>query len=235
MKIFIYLDESGSIHKNSSTKYFAVGEYITFAEDKNKITSKYKKINKKIKDEKNIPLDKEIKSYNMSDNDKINIFNQIQDVDTFYGTVKVFDKNKMRKDVVESNIFFNYAVKLVFKDCIIPLLNLKQKNESIEFTISIDNRNIRVGDLNNLETYLKTEFCLSNFDFKVTYYDSAYNYGVQLADLIVNTFYNSYKDRNIVKKVLPHLKEKNFRISLFPGHKIKGRNKKIEYTNNESI
>ena len=25
MKIFIYLDESGSIHKNSSTKYFAVG------------------------------------------------------------------------------------------------------------------------------------------------------------------------------------------------------------------
>ena len=48
MKIFIYLDESGSIHKNSSTKYFAVGGYITFAEDKNKITSKYKKINKKI-------------------------------------------------------------------------------------------------------------------------------------------------------------------------------------------
>ena len=93
MKIFIYLDESGSIHKNSSTKYFAVGGYITFAEDKNKITSKYKKINKKIKDEKNIPLDKEIKSYNMSDNDKINIFNQIQDIDTFYGTVKVFDKN----------------------------------------------------------------------------------------------------------------------------------------------
>ena len=167
----------------------------------------------------------------MSDNDKINIFNQIQDVDTFYGTVKVFDKNKMRKDVVESNIFFNYAVKLVFKDCIIPLLNLKQKNESIEFTISIDNRNIRVGDLNNLETYLKTEFCLSNFDFKVTYYDSAYNYGVQLADLIVNTFYNSYKDRKIVEKVLPYLKEKNFRVSLFPGRKIKGRITKIEYNN----
>ena len=44
MKIFIYLDESGSIHTNSPTKYFA--------EDKNKITSKYKKINKKMKDEK---------------------------------------------------------------------------------------------------------------------------------------------------------------------------------------
>lgn len=52
MKIFVYLDESGSIHTNSPTKYFAVGGYFTFAEDKNKITSKYKKINKKMKDEK---------------------------------------------------------------------------------------------------------------------------------------------------------------------------------------
>ena len=63
----------------------------------------------------------------------------------------------------------------MLKDCIIPLLNLNQINERIEFVISIDNGNIRVGDLNNLETYLKTEFCLSNFDFKVTYYDSVYN------------------------------------------------------------
>ena len=235
MKIFVYLDESGSIHKNSPTKYFAVGGYFTFAEDKNKITSKYKKINKKMKEEKSISLDKEIKSYDMSDDDKINIFNEIQDIDTFYGTVKVFDKNQMRKEVVESNIFFNYAVKLVLKDCIIPLLNLNQINESIEFVISVDNRNIRVGDLNNLETYLKTEFCLSNFDFKVTYYDSVYNYGIQLADLIVNTFYNSYKDRKIVEKVLPYLKGKNFRVSLFPGRKIKGRISKIEYNNNENI
>ena len=110
---------------------------------------------------------------------------------------------------------------------------MNQLNENIEFILSVDNRNIRVGDLNNLEMYLKTEFCLENFNFKVTYYDSANNYGIQLADLIVNTFYNLYKDRNIVKKVLAHLKEKKFRISLFPGHKIKGRNKKIEYTNNE--
>lgn len=232
MKIFVYLDESGSIHKNSPTKYFAVGGYFTFAEDKNKITSKYKKINKKMKEEKSISLDKEIKSYDMSDDDKINIFNEIQDIDTFYGTVKVFDKNQMRKEVVESNIFFNYAVKLVFKDCIIALLNLNQINENIEFIISIDNRNIRVGDLNNLETYLKTEFCLSNFDFKVTYYDSAFNYGIQLADLIVNTFYNSYKDRKIVERVLPSLKGKNFRVSLFPGRKIKGRIEKIEYNIN---
>lgn len=232
MKIYVYLDESGSIHKNSSTKYFAVGGYFVFSKDKNKVTSLYKKINKGIKDSKNISLTKEIKSYDMTDTEKVKIFNNIQDIDTFYGCTKIFDKTSMKKEIIESNIFFNYAVKLLFKDCIAPLLNLNQINDSIYFIVSIDNRNIRVGDLNNLETYLKTEFCLENFNFKITYYDSASNYGIQLADLTVNTFYNSYKDRKIVKKVLPYLKGENFRVSLFPGHKIRGRIQKIEYVNN---
>ncbi len=129
----------------------------------------------------------------MTDVEKIKIFNNIQDVDTFYGCAKIFDKTSMKKDIIESNIFFNYAVKLLFKDCIVPLLNLNQINDNMEFIVSVDNRNIRVGDLNNLETYLKTEFCLENFDFKITYYDPSTNYGIQLADLFVNTFYNSYK------------------------------------------
>jgi len=231
----VYLDESGSIHKNSNTKYFAVGGYFVFREDKSKVTSLYKKINKSIKDNRNISLDKEIKSFDMTEIEKINIFNNIQDFNTFYGCAKIFEKSSMKKEIIESNIFFNYAVKLLFKDCVIPLLNLSHMHDNIEFIVNIDNRNIRIGDLNNLETYLKTEFCLENFEFKITYYDSATNYGIQLADLIVNTFYNSYKDRNIVKNVLPHLKEKNFRISLFPGHKIKGRIQKIEYNINENI
>lgn len=235
MKIYVYLDESGSIHKNSNTKYFAVGGYFVFQKDKNKVTSLYKKQNKLIKDNRNIPLSKEIKSYDMTDCEKIEIFNKIQDIDTFYGCAKIFEKLSMKKEIIESNIFFNYAIKLLFKDCIIPLLNLNQVNDNLEFIVSVDNRNIRVGDLNNLETYLKTEFCLENFGFKITYYDSASNYGVQLADLIVNTFYNSYKDRKIVENVLKTLKGKNFRISLFPGHKIKGRIQKIEYNSNENI
>ena len=178
---------------------------------------------------RNIRMDKEIKSYDMLDIEKIKIFNEVQDVETFYGIAKVFEKTLMKKEIVHSNIFFNYAVKVLFSDCIVPLLNLVQINESIEFIVSIDNRNIRVGEINNLETYLKTEFCLERFDFKITYYDSKTNFGIQLADLVVNTFYNYYKDKRIVKKVIKSLKHKNFRVSSFPGHKIKGRIKKIEY------
>lgn len=235
MKIYVYLDESGSIHKNSNTKFFAVGGYFVLSNDKNKVTSLYKKINKAIKDSRNIPLNKEIKSYDMTSNEKIEIFKSIQDINTFYGCAKIFEKSSMKKEVIESNIFFNYAIKLLFKDCIIPLLNLNQIHRDIDFIISVDNRNIRVGNLNSLESYLKTEFCLENFGFKVTYYDSSTNYGIQLADLTVNTFYNSFKNKNIVKTVLPHLKIKNFRISLFPGHKIKGRIQKIQYYSNIDI
>ncbi len=233
MKIYMYLDESGSIHKNSKTKYFAVGGYFTFAHDKLKIISKYKKINYEMKQNKNLSLDQEIKSYHMKDAEKINIFDNIQDMDTFFGCAKVFDKQAMKKEIIYSNIFFNYAVKLLIKDCVIPLLNLELLANEVEFIVSIDNRNIRVGELNNLETYLKTEFCLENFNFKITYYDSKNHYGIQLADLVVNTFYNYYKNKNIVKAVVPHLKSKNFRISLFPGDKISGRVQKITYNNKD--
>mgnify|MGYP000251450386 CR=1 FL=1 len=199
----------GSIHKNSKTRYFAVGGYFCFEEDRIKIKSKYKKENFKLKKLKRLDLDTEIKSYDMTEEEKIQI-------ETFYGCVKVFDKKNMRKEIVDSNIFFNYAVKVLIQDCILPVLNLQENDRRIEFIISIDNRNIRVGELNNLETYLKTEFCIYDDDFKITYYDSKTNYGIQLADLTVNTFYNSYKDISIVENLIKELKPKNFRVSLFP-------------------
>ena len=216
MKVYVFLDESGSIHKNSKTKYFAVGGYFTFSEDRLKIKAKYRKENLKLKRIKKLDVSEEIKSYNMTQEEKIKIFNQIQDIETFHGCVKVFDKEAMRKEIVDSNIFFNYAVKVLIQDCIIPILNLQNQGETIEFIISIDNRNIRVGELNNLEIYLKTEFCIYDDDFKITYYDSKTNFEIQLADLVVNTYYNSYKNNEIVKAVVKELKPKNFRVSLFP-------------------
>lgn len=206
----------GSIHKNSKTRYFAVGGYFSEEKDRLKIKSKYKKENFRLKKEKNLDLDIEIKSYNMTENEKIRIFNKIQDIETFCGCVKVFDKRYMKKEIVDSNIFFNYSVKVLIQDCILPEIKLQNNDESIEFIISIDNRNIRVGDLNNLETYLKTEFCIYQDDFKITYYDSRTNYGIQLADLIVNTFYNVYKDISIVEHLVKEIKFKKFRVSLFP-------------------
>ena len=63
------------------------------------------------------------------------------------------------------------------------------EGQSYDFILSVDNRNITVGDLDDLEKFLSTEFCYFDYTFSVTYYDSATHYGIQLADLIVNTMY----------------------------------------------
>lgn len=197
--------------------------------DKNKITSTYKRINKIVKENRNIRIEKELKSIHMKPADKILFFENIQTIPHFYGCSKVFSKEGMKKEIVESNVFFNYAVKVLFQDCILPILPLKKFTEPIHFILSVDNRNIRVGDLKNLENYLKTEFCLEKLNFQVTYYDSTSHYGIQLADLIVNTFYNYFKDRNLIKSVLQMLDLKKFRVSLFPGYYRIGRMRKIPY------
>lgn len=63
----------GSIHKNSKTRYFAVGGYFSYEEDTIKIKAKYKK-------EKKLDLDSEIKSYDITEDEKIKIFNKIQEL-----------------------------------------------------------------------------------------------------------------------------------------------------------
>ena len=227
MRLYVYLDESGSIHKNSNTKYFAVGGYFTIEKYRLKITSLYKKINKLVKDERKIKMDKEIKSYDYLTKEKQLIFSSMENIPGFYGFSKVFDKEKMQKGIVDSNIFYNYAVKLIFSDIIFPLLK-NYTDEEIEIKLLCDNRNVRVGDLKNLENYLNTEFCLNNYLFNVSYYDSKTNFGIQLADLIVNTFYNYYANYKRVSTIIKGLNKSKYRVSLFPGRKVFGRIKKID-------
>ena len=57
--------------------------------------------------------------------------------------LQVLDKEAREwyeKEIVDSNIFFNYAVKVLIQNCILPELNLQENDEPIEFIISIDNR-----------------------------------------------------------------------------------------------
>lgn len=47
----MYLDESGSIHKNSNANHFAIGGYIVYGDRfaSSKVINRYKRINKKHK------------------------------------------------------------------------------------------------------------------------------------------------------------------------------------------
>lgn len=217
-EVYVFLDESGHIHKNSNCNFFAIGGFMCLKQDKNKIKSTYKKKTYTIKKNKKIKREKELKSFDFDINEKIDILSEIQDFNSFIGVGKVFDKTNMWKKIDNENVFYNYAVKILFKDIIKPnILNYKN-NETYKIILSLDNRSIKTGDLKNLQDYLNTEFILSNFVFEVTYYDSKQNYNIQLADLIVNSIYNihKYKLRKDFLTLSEHLKPKNFKYSVFP-------------------
>ena len=228
IKIYVYLDESGNIHENSPTHLFAIGGYFVIDQNnsKNKVIHYCKRINLKQKKARGMSPDQELKSRYMTSEEKIALFKKIQSIDYFYGCAIIFDKNHMKKKIHSCNIFFNYGVKILFLDCILPIL---PPNQSYDFILNIDNRNISVGDLKDLEKFLNTEFCYYDYTFSVTYYDSRYHYGIQLADLIVNTFYLRSKNRAFIASVLQILDTSKFRLSIFPGYTIKGRYKKISF------
>ncbi len=226
MKIYVYLDESGSIHKNSSTKYFAIGGYIVYGDKyvSSKVINRYKKINKKHKKIREVDLTSELKARDMSVDEKIEILTKIQTFDNFYGCAIIFDKTRMFKKISNANLFFNYGVKVLFQDSILPIL---PENETYEFILSVDTRNVSVGEKDDLEKFLNTTYCYNEYSFKVTYYDSATHYGIQLADLIVNTMYMRSKNRSLIDSVLKVLDVEKFRLSIFPGYHIYGKQNKI--------
>lgn len=222
-EIYVFLDESGNIHKNSKCIFFAIGGYFCSNFDRIALKSKYKKIIKGIKNKNNIPLDFEMKSFNFSEEDKINIFKEIQKFDDTKFIGKVFNKEKMYKSPDDINLFYNFSVNVLFKDCILPQLNKKKK---YIINLHLDSRNIKFLKskkynkdsrmLFQLEDYLNTTYWDKNFNFKVKYIDSSTNFNIQLADLVINTIYNKYKDITIVKNVLKTFKLQKFNISIFP-------------------
>lgn len=97
MKIHVYLDESGSIHKNSRATYFVIGGYLALGDFNQvcRIISKYKKINKRHKKARCMALTSELKTRQMTVSEKVEILTKIQLADfvanTMYMRMKDFD------------------------------------------------------------------------------------------------------------------------------------------------
>ena len=125
----------------------------------------------------------------------------------------------MKKEIVDENLFYNYSVKILFLDLIkINIMDYDCEDEYL-IELNLDNRSVKLRNQNNLEAYLNTEFILTNFKFKVKYYDSRTNYKIQLADIIVNSIYNNYKEPELVYEIIKSMKPKNFKFTSFPNNK----------------
>lgn len=160
----------------------------------------------------------EIKSYNYSQEERVEIINLVQDYNSFIGISKIFKKLEMKKEIVDENLFYNYSVKILFLDLIKTNIMDYDCEDEYLIELNLDNRSVKLRNQNNLEAYLNTEFILTNFKFKVKYYDSRTNYKIQLADIIVNSIYNNYKEPELVYEIIKSMKPKNFKFT-FPNNK----------------
>ena len=125
----------------------------------------------------------------------------------------------MKKEIVDENLFYNYSVKILFLDLIKTNIMDYDCEDEYLIELNLDNRSVKLRNQNNLEAYLNTEFILTNFKFKVKYYDSRTNYKIQLADIIVNSIYNNYKEPELVYEIIKIMKTKNFKFTYFPNNK----------------
>lgn len=212
--IYLVIDESGNLHKNSKNRYFVIGGYLT--NDSIKGRSLFKKQMKEYKKTRGLNLSEEVKGSSMSYADKVNFLEPIAEKyrrsHIFEPSLILVDKNQLDKPVEKVNILYNYFIKLL-----IMRLAQKGKLKDKNLIIKADARSIKVESLNSLEEYLQSEFYFSNTNVsKVMYLESHKREEIQLADLICNHWWRKFEKHGHSKK-----KDKsNIHVRYFPWEKF---------------
>ena len=213
--LYLILDESGNLHKNSKDRYFIIEGYLT--NNALKARQLFKKELSTYKINNNLDNMVEIKGSMIKNYDKRNmllsISNKMSKNNFYIPVFIVIDKNNLEKPIEKVNILYNYFIKLL----VTRLATLNLINNQANLIIKLDNKTIKVGSINTLEEYLQGEFYFNskiNLD-KVYYVDSAKNFEIQLADFICNYYWRCYEKESI--KAI-NIKFMKIEILYFPPH-----------------
>ena len=225
----IYIDESGSIN-NQLSDHFAIA--LVCVKDKKKLERTYKnfvsknydrlmkldepKVNKKT-GQVYRPGGKmflngkfhELKGAHFDHKLKSEFITHFSNTDCFDLVYIKINNTKLTNDFCKNTArCFNFVLKLaltsLIKHKIIP-------NE--DHYLQLDERNERTESKFFLEDYLNTELPLNGItdkSFQVSYFDSANNKYVQIADVFAN-FYYSHLKTNSFSEELKMMKEKTLR------------------------
>lgn len=215
MKYYIFLDDSGQLHKN-----YPLGDYFIYAgllmkeKDFHGINKNYKNFVKGVKRQKGIK--EELKTSNMDISTRRRFLKKLAkySCEQIFVSVKVSSLNRLdfdnKKHVVR---FKNYVVRRLIDQAI---TNKKISNQCELIDIYIDNQNVAHSALDSLEDHLFNYFNQDNFyyvhkkfdttsfrsDFKVSFRDSETNYLIQAADLLANTEFNALQnEKSSIRKI----------------------------------
>lgn len=211
MKTYIVLDESGAMHLKNE-RYFVIAGFIT--RELHKVTSAHKRVEKIVKERKNIPIQKkiELKSSQISIGQQALFLNELYSLSDIIPIAIVVDKYNLSKFGASENVAYNFFVKTLLKylfQCNIPIL------QTNEIELRVDNRNTSVKTLKDLETFLQWEFELMDLEVNVKYLDSKDNRDIQMADYVANLIWKDYNRHNndLIRKIPQYYKTY---ISKFP-------------------
>ena len=106
---YLFLDESGNLHKNSPDKYFVIGGVFTnnYAD----IKKSYVEINHDLKEKLNMDFDTELKAAYLNMEEKMDIVVKLQKMNGMYIVGIVVDKEKIGIEIDEIHLYYNYIIR----------------------------------------------------------------------------------------------------------------------------
>lgn len=208
---YLFLDESGNLHKNSPDRYFVIGGIFTNNYDD--IKKSYVEINRELKEKLNMDFDTELKAAYLNMEEKMDIVIKLQQMNGMYIVGVIVDKEKIGVKIEEIHLYYNYIIGKLL-DYLVKIGLIKTSSQDYLF-INIDKSSMKIEDINSLEMYLKIHFNIERkmkFELNVAYWDSSKNYMIQVADIMCNTIWNIAQSPNPFKVFNSLNQKKRMRI-----------------------
>lgn len=208
---YLFLDESGNLHKNSPDRFFVIGGIFTNNYDD--IKKSYVEINRELKEKLNMDFDTELKAAYLNMEEKMDIVVKLQQMNGMYIVGVIVDKEKIGVKIEEIHLYYNYIIGKLL-DYLVKI-GLIKTNEKDYLFINIDKSSMKIEDINSLEMYLKIHFNIERkmkFELNVAYWDSSKNYMIQVADIMCNTIWNIAQSPNPFKVFNSLNQKKRMRI-----------------------
>lgn len=186
---YLFLDESGNLHKNSPDRYFVIGGIYT--NNYSDIKSSYMEINKELKDKLGMDFDIELKAAYLNMEEKMDIVVKLEKMNGMYIVGIVVDKEKIGIQIDQIHLYYNYIIRVLLDYLIKEKLIKTDDSESLY--INIDKTSMKIEEVNALLMYLRTHYNIEldlPLDINVSYWDSKKNYMIQVADIMANTIWN---------------------------------------------
>lgn len=186
---YLFLDESGNLHKNSPDRFFVIGGIFT--NNYTDIKKSYVEINKELKEKLNMDFETELKGAYLNMEEKMDIVVKLGQMKGMYIVGIIVDKQKIGIEIERIHLYYNYIIRKLL-DYLIKIKLIKIGKDD-DLYLNIDKSSMKIEDINSLQNYLRTHFNIEKkypFEITVAYWDSKKNYMVQVADIMVNTMWN---------------------------------------------